>query len=130
MLALSLLAGAVHAQAVPAASIYKTLTATWSAPISSVPCSATVTTNCVSGYTETITPPAGVTGTTAVTSTTTSYAWSPGGLLYCGTWGISLVANWLDGSGAAATSAPITASAVAACPFIPNPATAVSIGFK
>lgn len=125
------LAIAAHAQT-PAASAFHTITTSWTAPVgwtgsgASAPCSSTVTNFCVSGYTETITPPAGVTGTAIVTMTATSYAWSPGGALYCGTYNVSIVANWLNGSGVAVASAPVTASAVVSCPFTASPATGLT----
>lgn len=133
-LAILALAGGCYAQTTPPASTYHTIAESWTAPVSwngtgsSVPCSATVTTYCVSGYTETITPPPGVTGTTVVNATTTSYSWAPGGPLYCGTWNISVVANWLDGSGAPAVSAPLTGTTVVSCPFIASPATGPLVG--
>jgi hypothetical protein len=128
---LALVAGC-YAQSTPPASTYHTITESWTAPVSwngtgsSVPCSATVTTYCVASYTETITPPPGVTGTTVLTATTTSYAWAPGGLLYCGTWNISVVANWLDGNGNAAVSAPLTGTTIVSCPFTASPATGLT----
>jgi hypothetical protein len=131
-LAAAVCAPPVHAQTTPAESIYHTINESWTAPVSwngtgpSVPCSATVTTYCVSGYTETLTPPVGVTGTNVLAVTTTSYSWSPGGALYCGTWTVSVVANWLDGNGVAAVSAPLTGITVVSCPFTASPATGLT----
>lgn len=137
-----LLAGAlsvsVKAQSVPPASAYRTITESWTAPISwtgagsSVPCSVTVTTYCVSSYTETLTPPPGVTGSNVVTvaATATTNDWTPGGALYCGTWGISVIANWLDGSGQAISSAPLTGTTLVACPFTASPATGLKGSVK
>lgn len=120
---------AVQAQAAPPLSNFHNIASSWTAPISwngtgaSVPCSATVTTFCVVGYTETFTPPVGVTGTNTLTTTGTSQTFTPGGALYCGTWGTSVVVNWLDGSGTAAVSAPLAGTVVVACPFNASPAT-------
>jgi len=82
-------------------------------------CSTTTTTNCISSYTETFTPPQSQavtvitiptalcaapatsciqSGTGASTSPYLS-VWRPGGKLYCGQWAITLTANWLDGNG-------------------------------
>ena len=106
-------------------------------------CSSGVTTSCLQGYTETLTPP--VTGATqaTVTSACTGTAtlncftgpdangnitgvWSPGGNLFTGTWTVSVVANWLDNTGKAVASAPLTTTVVEAVPFVPSPVTGLS----
>lgn len=116
----------------PSLSQYHTITEQWGAPASwngtgvSVPCSASVTTYCVSGYTETLTPPPGSPiGAILLTPSGVVYSWSPsgGGALYCGTWSVSIVANWLDGSGAPVSSAAITGTTPVPCPFTASPAT-------
>ena len=131
-LALAFFAASCFAQTAPPASIYHTMTESWTAPLSwsgtgsSVPCSTTLQTYCVSSYTETLTPPQGVTGTIVLTAPTTSYAWAPGGFLYCGEWTVSVVANWRDGNGAAAVSLPLVGTEVVPCPFTASPATALT----
>jgi hypothetical protein len=84
-LALLAIAFSAYAQAAPASSTFHTLQTAWTAPAGSVPCSATVKTACVNGYTEVITPPAGVTGTNTVMAlgSATTASWTPGGTLYC-----------------------------------------------
>lgn len=115
-----------HAQT-PALGTHTGILASWTAPVG-VACSSSVTTACVKGYTETVTPPAGVPGVNIVSvGLVSSYTWKPGGNLYCGTWMVSLVANWLDGSGNAVASAPVTATAVEPCPFVPSPVMGLSI---
>jgi len=112
----------------PALSQYHTITEQWGAPLSwngsgsSVPCSANVTSFCVHDYTETLTPPTG--SVVLLTASGTTYSWSPtsGGALYCGTWTVSIVANWLDGSGNPVSSAPLVGSTVVPCPFVASPA--------
>lgn len=124
---------AVFAQSVPPASQFHTITESWTAPVSwngtgsSVPCSATITTYCVSSYTETLTPPPGVPGGSVILSVSgVSNAWAPGGALYCGTWGVSVVANWMDGNGSPASSLPLTGTVAVTCPFTASPATGLS----
>jgi hypothetical protein len=121
----------MHAQT-PPLSTYHTITEQWGAPASwngtgtSVPCSSTITSFCVSGYTETLTPPPGSPiGPILLTPSGVVYSWSPsaGGALYCGTWNVSIVANWLDGSGQPVSSSAITGSTIVPCPFTPSPAT-------
>lgn len=131
---LALAAIVLPAQSLPPASIYHTITETWAAPANwngtgpSIPCSGTVTTlYCVSSYTETLTPPPGVAGSIILTvpGSSVSNPWAPGGALYCGTWSISVVANWIDGTGTPVASAPLTGTTNVACPFTANPATAI-----
>lgn len=133
-LAFLLLAGYSSAQTAPPLSQWHTITEGWAAPVNwngtgvSLPCSGTVTTYCVDGYTETLTPPSGG-GNSAILSvpaTSTTEAYAPGGALYCGTWNISVVANWLDGNGIPETSAPLTGTTVVSCPFIAAPATSLT----
>jgi hypothetical protein len=72
---------------------------TWSAYTPTIPtCSSTVTANCFVGFQLTLTPPTGSGGAAAVvgpatlTPTLTTYTWRPGGALFYGTWGLSIVA--------------------------------------
>lgn len=129
-----ILALSVYAQTNPPLSQYHTITESWAAPVgwngagSSTPCSSTVTTYCVNGYTETLTPPNGG-GSNAILSvpaTSVTEPYAPGGALYCGTWNVSVVANWLDGNGAAVASAPLTGTTVVTCPFTAAPATSLT----
>lgn len=116
----------------PPASQYHTITEGWGQPLNwnaagnAVPCSATLSTYCLSSFTETLTPPPGVSGTVilsvAAGAGPYSNAWTPGGALYCGTWNVSVVANWMDGNGQPAASAPLTGTAVVSCPFTASPA--------
>lgn len=130
LLTLMLIPFVSAAQAVPPASSLHTISSTWVAPASwngsgaSVPCSTTVTTFCVVDYSVTITPPSGAPGGSVVVSASgTSNVWTPGGFLYCGTWNVAVAANWKDGSGTLAVSAPLNGTAVVSCPFTASPAT-------
>lgn len=143
-------AAVASAQVAPPAGSDTKITSKWGEPIGTVQWPAqycapgSVTTACIQGYTLTLTPPAGVgaavviptcaAGTTATyppcipptTGNTISYVWSPGGNLYCGTWGVSVAANWLDSSGNAISSAPLEVAVVEPCPFVASPATGLS----
>ncbi len=124
LLALAMVAaGSVPAQTLPPASTFHTITYSWGAPAASVNCSATVTTSCVSGYTLTVTPPAGVTGNNVFNTTALTQDFTPGGFLYCGTWNGSVIANWKSDTGASVPSAAISTTTQVACPFKANPAT-------
>lgn len=134
-LAALLLAFAVagEAQTTPPASTFHTITTSWNVPASwtgiglSVPCNLpTVATFCVTGYTQTITSPPGVASTAIVTTTATGYTWTPGGALYCGTYGLSVVADWLNGSGVAVASAPLAGTVTVSCPFTAAPPTGLT----
>ncbi len=130
--ALLVCAAGLHAQTTPPASTDHTFTVNWSLITGYPPCSATVTKACIWGYTETITSPLSPTDQSVIPScsatvttnclgpTSSTFAYTPGGLLYCGTWTGSLVTNYLDGNGNAAVSTPPgTVTAVATCPFVP-----------
>ena len=113
---LTLAALAINAQT-PVLGTAHTIDLSWTAP----PTQAGLT---LTGYTLTITPPAGVTGTTTITNctagqttnciagaTATTLAWSPvPGPLYEGVWGFSLVANYTNSAGTTVVSPPATAS--------------------
>jgi hypothetical protein len=135
--ALCLCASAAHAQTV---GVNHAIQAAWIPPSGAVQCSSTVTTSCLEGYTENLVPPAGQTVSVYVNLQTTpecdpsaspavtqncmasggtGYTWAPGGALFCGSWTVSLVANYLDAGGNAATSAAIQASVTEPCPFAP-----------
>jgi hypothetical protein len=137
-LALLLTPTAVLAQAPPVSTSH-TITESWTIPISwsgsglSVGCSVNINTYCVQSYTETITPPTGGGAATVLpvgvgTGNTITNAWTPGGALYCGTWNVSVVANWLDGSGLPSVSAPLVGTVSVTCPFTPSPATGPLVG--
>lgn len=126
----ALLAGATllaGAQTPPQGTDTKILT-TWTQPPGYVPCSSTVTSGCITGYTEKLTDPTGAITTVPTCSATVTtncigpvatYTWGPGGNLYCGTWKITLATNYLDGNGAAGISSPPAAvSVVEPCPFV------------
>lgn len=123
---------AALAQAVPPLSQYHTIQENWIAPVSwdgtssSVPCSVSVNTYCVSSYTETLVPPVG--SAIVLTASGVSYSWSPpnGAALYCGTYQVSIVANWHDGGGNTAVSVPLTGTTVVPCPFTASPVTGLT----
>lgn len=138
------LAIAAHAQAVPPFGAQHGWVLSFGEPAGTtqfpaVYCTSTVKTSCIVGYTALITPPVGAPGGVATippcsgtattgcfssadySGTAVQYSWEPGGLLYCGTWGFSVVANWLDNSGAAVSSTSVTASGVESCPFVAGP---------
>lgn len=147
VLLIALAAGlAAEAQTPPVGSNHG-INAAWSQPVGTtqwpmVYCSSTVAASCVQGYTETLTPPAGVpgnvvipfctgtqtpatascVGATDITGTAIAHAWKPGGALYCGPWGVSVVANWLDSNGNPIASPALTGSLVEPCPFVASPA--------
>lgn len=124
-------AGTAMAQT-PATGTDHGLSGTWGAPTGY---SSTLTLN---GYTATITPPTGVTGTITVgqcssTVTTnciaaaaTTFVWKPGGVIYCGTWTISVVADYTDSSGNPQVSAPLTTTVAEACPLVVSPVTGLT----
>jgi hypothetical protein len=93
-------------------------------------CTPTLKTSCVAGYTEKLTDPATanvttqliMAGSTDIVGTAITHSWSPGGNLYCGTWGISIVANWFDNKGVAVDSSALTGSVQEPCPFVASPA--------
>ena len=121
--------------ATPVSTQYQHIQNTWNAPNSTYPdCSATVTTSCLSSYTYTATPPAG-TGGPAITTVPNggiasgaqvSYLWGPGGFLFCGTWNLSVVANYVDSSGASVSSSAVTATTAVSCPLAPSPVTGLN----
>lgn len=131
---LGVLAYSLHAYAqVPAAGVDHGLKATWNSP--SIYCTTTTTSACIKDYTETITPPTGVTsGVIPLTVTSSSdvsgvvtSSWKPGGTLFCGTWTVSVVANYLNFGGVAATSNPVSTTVLEPCPFVANPVTGLGI---
>lgn len=92
-------------------------------------CSPTLKAACVESYTETLSVP-GTTqtvtqaipaGSTDITGAFISHTWAPGGTLVCGTWNVSIVANWLDPKGVAIDSAALTGSVTEAVPFVAGP---------
>lgn len=131
---LFLAAAVANGQTVPPQGINTGIQVNWTPPTGTA-CSATVTSSCIQGYTETITPPLGAPGgnvvipncnlavTTGCIGAVSTYTWKPGGNLYCGNWGISLVVNWLNGSGVAVASTPLTGVTNEPCPFVASPAT-------
>ena len=48
----------------------------------------------------------------------TTVTWAPGGPLYYGSWGLSIVADYTNSANATVTSAPDTATAVYAPPTV------------
>ena len=118
------LAGSIHAQTLGTDT---GLQISITAPLGSQ-CTTTLLTSCLKGYTATITPPvAGSTPIVVPIGLVSTYTWRPGGDLYCGTWSISLVANWLNASGVATPSTAVTGTAVEPCPFVASPVTGVSV---
>ena len=67
------------------------ITSYWSAA------GACPTPNCVTGYTLTITQPSGAIATIPLPSTTTSYAWTPGGNLAWGPYEVTITTNVIAG---------------------------------
>lgn len=134
MIVLSPLA-AHAATTAPVSTQYQHIANTWNAPNSTYPdCSATVTTLCLSSYTYTATPPANTGGPSVATvpnggigaGAQVSYTWGPGGFLYCGAWTLSVVANYVDSTGASVSSSADTANVTVQCPLAPSPATGLS----
>lgn len=124
LLAIASLAICAHAQT--ASNQYQHILSTWNVPNTTLPnCSASVTTNCLSSYTYTATDPYGhpniVTVGLASTNGVVSYNFGPGGYLWSGTWNLSVVANYLDSTGATATSSATPAQVVVPAPFVPSP---------
>jgi hypothetical protein len=140
-----LFASVLYAQTPPLGTNTKIAT-TWVAVDNGNPaCSATVTKACVWGRTLTIIPPTGVTtGNTVIPSCSatvttgcinamvTTYTWTSSTNLYCGTWGVSLATNYLDGNGSAqVTASSATVSAVEPCPFVPpGSPKSISVSFQ
>ncbi|HMG85600.1 MAG TPA: helix-turn-helix transcriptional regulator [Terracidiphilus sp.] len=133
-LALLILAFAVSSACFAAgqtASVNHTITSNWN-PAATTVCTSTVTSSCENGQTLTITPPSGAPTTIASCATaglaanspclsvgSASFVFTPGGFLACGTWTVTVVTNGFDQNGIAATSVPISATVVAACPLAP-----------
>lgn len=143
--AVLMLALSAHGQLL---SVDKTLTANFNQPASTQAypmryCAASVADTCVNSYTETLVDPTGKSTTivipyssTDISGTAIAHAYTPAGNLYCGTWGVSVVANWLDPSGKPVDSTALTGSVVAMasggtstnpCPFTGNPATSLKL---
>lgn len=126
-----LLALSAHAQT-PGAGTDHGISGSWSAPTGY---SSTLTLN---GYTATITPPPGVTSsvtvgqcaagatTNCIASGATTFTWKPGGVIYCGTWTISVVANYTDSVQGPEVSVPLTTTMTEACPLVLSPVTGLS----
>lgn len=120
-----------HAATPPVSNKYQHIYYTWVAPNSTFPdCSATVTSSCLSNYTLSQTPPSGVAAVTLTIANgsvaaggTVSYVYGPGGFLYCGTWNVSVVANYLDEAGATVPSAAFPATVAVPCPLAASPVT-------
>jgi hypothetical protein len=119
--------------ATPVSNQYTKIVSAWNAPASTYPdCSATVTTYCLSTYTFTATSPTGSNAILTVANGgipaggAVSYTYAPGGYLYCGTWGISVTANFIDGSGAGVSSSPVAITLAVPCPLTPSPVTGLS----
>ncbi len=113
----------------PASNQYQHIKNTWNVPGSAYPdCSTTVTTSCLSSYAFTAVDPTGASNVATVPNGgiaaggVVSYTWGPGGYLYCGTWSTSVVAVYLDSSGASVSSSPVTSTAAVPCPLVASPA--------
>lgn len=105
---------------------YQHIGNTWNAPNSTYPaCSATVTSSCLRDYTFTAKDPTGKVNSVTVGLTNTngvvSYSWGPGGYLYVGSWQTSVVANYLDDTGAVVSTAPLASGVTVPAPFVASP---------
>lgn len=116
--------------ATPASTQYQHINATWNAPNSTYPdCSSTVTLNCLNTYTYTLTDPNGSPSIITVPNGgiaaggLVAYNWTPGGYLYCGTWTLSVVANFVDGSSQTVASSADTVNVAVSCPLVASPVT-------
>lgn len=131
---------ASRAQAAPPLGTDHSIVANWTAPANQTPCSSSITKSCLLGYTETITPPVGVSGnnvipncsasvtTSCIGAAATSYTWTPvPGPLYSGTWNVSLVANYLDASGNPVASTAISTTVIEPVPFVAGPAIGLNV---
>lgn len=107
---------------------------TWTAPLDSVTgnanptlCTGAVTLACLSSYTASFQPPVTGLGSTTVTvaNNVTAYTWRPGGKLFCGSWSVSLIANWIDNLGHTSPSTAATTTVDEPCTVTtkPNPPT-------
>jgi hypothetical protein len=91
-----------------------------------VPCSATVTSNCIKGQTLSRTDGTAVVLSSTIGATDTSYTWTPSGGLPTGKLAFSLVVNYLDVNGAAqVTAAATTTVGVSIAPSAPSGFSAV-----
>lgn len=112
---------------------YQHINNTWNAPNSTYPdCSTTVLKSCLNTYTYTAVPPSGSTVIATVPNGSilagaqVSYQWGPGSFLVCGTWNLSVVANYIDSTGAVVSSSADTAQTVVPCPLAASPATGLA----
>lgn len=119
-LVLALASLSAHAQQV--STQYKTINWKWTAAANtgSLPvCASGVTKSCVKDYLLVQIDPTGVVQAgIPVPFTSTSYAFSPGGFLYCGTWPATLVTEYYDDTSTLKQSSPATGQAVVSCPFV------------
>ena len=109
-----------HAQT--ASTQYQHIKTAWTAPTGTFQtCSTTVTTGCIKSYVETLTDPTGKATQVQIPWGQTSYSWTPGGFLLCGTWNLSLLIDYLDGNGVDTTTAAVSAQVTVSCPFVVSP---------
>jgi hypothetical protein len=132
--ALIMTAASVFGQTKPVSNQYQHINNTWNVPNSTYPdCTATVTLNCLSTYTYTATDPYGAASINTVPNglllagATFAYNWTPGSFLYCGTWTASVVANYIDGSGAGVSSTADTVTVAVSCPLVASPVTNLKV---
>lgn len=116
-----------------ASNKYQHISNTWNAPNSTYPdCTSIGSVACLDTYTFMAAPPAGTGGATSIITVpnggiaaggVVSYLYGPGGYLYCGTWTVSVVANYRDDAGASVQSSADSATVVVPCPLTASPAT-------
>lgn len=99
------------------------ITYAWTQAGSSAPlCASATSTSCGVSYALTLTDPTGkVNPAITIKWPATSYAFVPGGALYCGDWKASLTLTYQDDQAATQTTTAITNTTTVPCPFVLSP---------
>lgn len=103
---------------------YKHINSSWNKPNTTLPDCGSATQTCLRDYTLTIKDPTGKSTDVQValaSGTTVSNSWTPGAFLNCGTYSVSVVANYYDTPNSVVTSSPVSTTTSVSCPITANP---------
>jgi hypothetical protein len=120
VLALMLCAALAGAQQ---ASTSKHINWGWNQSNANAPvCADATSKSCGISYQLTLTDPTGKVGTPiTIPWPATSYAYGPGGFLYCGDWKASITLKYQDDQAVTQTTPAITGTGPVTCPFVLSP---------